>query len=106
MTFASSQQPYPKNSRSNSIDPSDAGLTPLWTRVNSLASPWALDDITTLVGGIGDRLAVMMIPKVEGPWGIHYVDRLLAQIEAKPHLEREAVRVLSAGILRSAERYA
>ncbi len=24
-----------------------------------------------------------MIPKVEGPWDIHYVDRLLAQLEAK-----------------------
>jgi malyl-CoA/(S)-citramalyl-CoA lyase len=61
----------------------DFGDTPLWTRVNSLDSPWALDDISTLVGGIGDRLAVMMIPKVEGPWDIHYVDRLLAQLEAK-----------------------
>ncbi len=35
------------------------------------------------VGGIGDRLSVMMVPKVEGPWDIHYVDRLLAQLEAK-----------------------
>jgi malyl-CoA/(S)-citramalyl-CoA lyase len=61
----------------------DFGGTPLWTRVNSLDSPWALDDITTLVGGIGDRLDVMMVPKVEGPWDIHYVDRLLAQLEAK-----------------------
>ncbi len=29
-----------------------------------------------------------MIPKVEGPWDIHYVDRLLAQLEAKAGLER------------------
>ena len=42
-----------------------------------------LDDITQLVGAIGDRLDVMMVPKVEGPWDIHYVDRLLAQLEAK-----------------------
>jgi malyl-CoA/(S)-citramalyl-CoA lyase len=61
----------------------DLGGTPLWTRVNSLDSPWALDDITRLVGEIGDRLEVMMIPKVEGAWDIHYVDRLLAQLEAK-----------------------
>jgi malyl-CoA/(S)-citramalyl-CoA lyase len=27
-------------------------------------------------------------PKVEGPWDIHYVDRLLAQLEAKAGLER------------------
>jgi malyl-CoA/(S)-citramalyl-CoA lyase len=29
-----------------------------------------------------------MIPKVEGPWDIHYVDRLLAQLEAKAKLSR------------------
>jgi malyl-CoA/(S)-citramalyl-CoA lyase len=66
----------------------DLGDTPLWTRVNSLDSPWALDDLTTLVGAIGDRLEVVMVPKVEGPWDIHYVDRLLAQLEARHRLKR------------------
>ena len=37
---------------------------------------------------IGDKLEVIMVPKVEGPWDIHYVDRLLAQLEAKAKLER------------------
>jgi malyl-CoA/(S)-citramalyl-CoA lyase len=64
----------------------DMGDTQLWTRVNSLDSPWALDDLTTLVTEIGDRLDVIMIPKVEGPEDIHYVDRLLAQLEAKAGL--------------------
>jgi malyl-CoA/(S)-citramalyl-CoA lyase len=66
----------------------DLGETALWTRVNSLESPWVLDDITTLVSEIGDRLSVIMVPKVEGPWDIHYVDRLLAQLEARAGLER------------------
>jgi malyl-CoA/(S)-citramalyl-CoA lyase len=66
----------------------DLGETALWTRVNALESPWALDDITTLVTEIGDRLSVIMVPKVEGPWDIHYVDRLLAQLEARAGLER------------------
>jgi malyl-CoA/(S)-citramalyl-CoA lyase len=66
----------------------DFGETALWTRVNALESPWALDDITRLVTEIGDRLAVIMVPKVEGPWDIHYVDRLLAQLEAKAGLDR------------------
>jgi malyl-CoA/(S)-citramalyl-CoA lyase len=61
----------------------DLGGTALWTRVNSLDSPWALDDLLTLVGEIGDKLDVIMVPKVEGAWDIHYVDRLLAQLEAK-----------------------
>jgi len=66
----------------------DLGDAALWTRVNALESPWALDDLTTLVGEIGDRLEVVMIPKVEGAWDIHYVDRLLAQLEARVGLER------------------
>jgi malyl-CoA/(S)-citramalyl-CoA lyase len=66
----------------------DLGQTALWARVNSLESPWVLDDLTQLVAEIGDRLEVVMIPKVEGPWDIHYVDRLLAQLEARAGLER------------------
>jgi malyl-CoA/(S)-citramalyl-CoA lyase len=66
----------------------DLGDTQLWTRVNSLDSPWALDDLTTLVSEIGDKLDVIMIPKVEGPEDIHYADRLIAQLEAKAGLTR------------------
>jgi len=66
----------------------DLGGTALWTRINSLESPWALDDLTTLVTEIGDQLEVVMVPKVEGPWDIHYVDRLLAQLEAKAGVQR------------------
>ncbi len=66
----------------------DLGGTALWTRVNSLDSPWVLDDLTVLVGEIGDRLDVIMVPKVEGAWDIHYVDRLLAQLEARHSLAR------------------
>ena len=61
----------------------ELGETQLWTRVNSLESPWVLDDLTTLVREIGHKLDVIMVPKVEGAWDIHYVDRLLAQLEAR-----------------------
>jgi malyl-CoA/(S)-citramalyl-CoA lyase len=66
----------------------DMGTTQLWTRINSLDSPWALDDLTTLVPAIGDKLDVIMVPKVEGPEDIHYIDRLLAQLEAKAGLRK------------------
>ena len=66
----------------------DFGPTQLWTRVNSLDSPWFLDDVTRLVSAIGDTLDVVMIPKVQGAEDIHYVDRLLAQLEAKAGLTR------------------
>jgi malyl-CoA/(S)-citramalyl-CoA lyase len=62
--------------------------TQLWTRVNSLDSPWVLDDLTTLVTEIGHTLDVVMVPKVQGPEDIAYVDRLLAQLEARAGLER------------------
>src|SRR5687768_3024779 len=62
--------------------------TQLWTRINSLDSPWVLDDLTTLVPAIGEKLDVIMVPKVQGAEDIHYVDRLLAQLEAKAGLDR------------------
>ena len=66
----------------------DFGPTQLWTRINALDSPWALDDLTTLVPTIGHKLDVVMVPKVQGAEDIHYVDRLLAQLEAKAGLDR------------------
>jgi malyl-CoA/(S)-citramalyl-CoA lyase len=66
----------------------DLGDTALWARVNALESPWVLDDLTLLGAEIGHRLEVIMVPKVEGAWDIHYVDRLLAQIEARAGLDR------------------
>jgi malyl-CoA/(S)-citramalyl-CoA lyase len=87
----------------------DLGRAQLWTRVNSLESPWALDDLSELVAEIGERLEVIMVPKVEGDWDIHYVDRLLAQLEAKAGLERpiliHAILETSTGVV-SVERIA
>jgi len=78
----------------------ELGHTPLWTRVNSLDSPWYLDDMLRLIGEIGDRLEVLMIPKVTGPWDIHAVDQLVAQLEARHGLERP---LLLHAILETAE---
>jgi len=66
----------------------DFGDCQLWTRVNSLDSPWILDDLTRIVLEVGHKLDVVMIPKVEGPWDIHFVDRLLALLEARAGIKR------------------
>jgi malyl-CoA/(S)-citramalyl-CoA lyase len=66
----------------------DFGAAQFWIRINSLDSPWALDDIITAVTEIGDVLDVIMVPKVEGAEDIHYIDRLLAQLEARAGLCR------------------
>src|SRR6476620_10533979 len=66
----------------------DFDSTGLWTRINALNSPWSLDDITELVAAIGNKLDVIMLPKVEGVWDIHYLDQLLAQLEARHAIKR------------------
>jgi malyl-CoA/(S)-citramalyl-CoA lyase len=66
----------------------DFGSTGLWARVNALNSPWLLDDMTRLVGEIGDKLDVLMIPKVEGDWDIHFIDQYLALLEARAGLKK------------------
>jgi malyl-CoA/(S)-citramalyl-CoA lyase len=64
------------------------GATGLWTRINALNSPWALDDVIEIVGAVGDKLDVIMLPKVDGPWDIHYLDQLLAQLEARHRIKK------------------
>jgi len=76
------------------------GNTGLWTRVNALNSPWFLDDVTQIVGAVGNKLDVVMVPKVEGPWDIHYVDQLLAQLEARHGIAKP---ILIHAILETAE---
>ncbi len=78
----------------------DFGLTGLWTRMNALNSPWALDDVIEIVGAVGDKLDVVMLPKVEGPWDIAYLDQLLAQLEARNGVKKP---ILIHAILETAE---
>ncbi len=78
----------------------DFGSTGLWTRINCLNSPWVLDDIVEIVSAIGNKLDVIMLPKVEGAWDIHYLDQLLAQLEAK-HAVRKPILIHA--ILETAE---
>src|SRR5437660_11791813 len=78
----------------------DFGQTGLWTRINALNSPWGLDDILEIVPAVGAKLDVIMLPKVEGPWDIHYLDQLLAQLEAKHALRKP---ILIHAILETAE---
>ena len=79
---------------------SDFGQTGLWTRINALNSPWALDDVIEIVGAVGAKLDVIMLPKVDGPWDIHYLDQLLAQLEAANSIGKP---ILIHAILETAE---
>jgi malyl-CoA/(S)-citramalyl-CoA lyase len=78
----------------------DFGATGLWARVNALNSPWLLDDLARIVGEVGDKLDVLMIPKVEGPWDIHFIDQHLALLEARHRVTKP---ILVHAILETAE---
>ena len=78
----------------------DFGDTGLWTRINCLNSPWMLDDVIDIVREAGNKVDVIMLPKVEGPWDIHYLDQLLAQLEAKYSVTRP---IMIHAILETAE---
>src|SRR5579871_1059241 len=78
----------------------DYGATGVWVRINALNSPWVLDDICQIVAAVGHKLDVVMLPKVEGAWDIHYLDRLLAQLEAKHAVAKP---ILVHAILENAE---
>jgi malyl-CoA/(S)-citramalyl-CoA lyase len=66
----------------------DFASTGLWTRVNALNSPWVLDDILQIVAAVGQKLDVIMLPKVEGAWDIYFLDQLLAQLEARHAIKK------------------
>src|SRR5438477_9323106 len=53
-----------------------------------------------IVATVGHKLDVIMLPKVEGAWDIHYLDQLLAQLEARHRLGKP---ILIHAILETAE---
>ncbi len=78
----------------------DSTVSGLWTRINCLNSPWVLDDLMEIVPAVGEKLDVIMLPKVDGPWDIHYLDQLLAQLEARAGISRP---IMIHAILETAE---
>jgi len=71
-----------------------------WTRINCINSPWHLDEVSEIVARVGGKLDVIMVPKVEGPWDIFYIDQLLASLEAKHGVKKP---ILLHAILETAE---
>ncbi|GII93074.1 CoA ester lyase [Sinosporangium siamense] len=50
-------------------------------RVNDVTTPWAYRDVIEVVEGAGDRLHCVMLPKVQDPSAVTWLDTLLTQIE-------------------------
>lgn len=51
-------------------------------RINALDTPYAYRDLVDVVEAAGDRIDLVMVPKVGSPGDVAFVDTLLSQIEA------------------------
>jgi len=57
-------------------------------RVNPVDSKWCAKDIITVVEGAGRHIDCIMIPKVDGPEHVQFVDLLLTQLEEELGLDK------------------
>ncbi len=80
----------------------DWGTTIRAVRINGLDTPWCHDDVIEVVGGAGEHLDVLIVPKARSARDVWWVDVLVSQVEAKLRLpHRVGLEVLieeSAGL--------
>jgi len=60
----------------------DFGSRVRMVRINALDSPFAYRDLMQVIEDAGDRVDIVMVPKVSSAGDVAFVDRLLSQIEA------------------------
>lgn len=58
----------------------DEGTPHLSFRINALDTPFGYRDLLEVVEAVGDRVGTVVIPKVNHPGDIHFVDRMLEGI--------------------------
>jgi len=56
-------------------------------RVNACGSPWCHQDVIAVVTAAGNRLDALVVPKVEGPEQVHFLDLLLTELGSDAGLE-------------------
>ncbi len=66
----------------------DWGRTLRAVRVNGADTPWATDDVITVVEKAGRNLDILILPKVKAPRDVWFFETLLDQLEAKLGLSR------------------
>lgn len=66
----------------------DFGKTVRCVRINDLDTPYAYEDIISVVEGAPGKVDTLLVPKVRNACDVRFVDRLLSQIEAKLGLTR------------------
>lgn len=59
---------------------------PRMVRINAVGTPWFIRDLVDLLEQAGDRLDLVLVPKVNSLADIHTVDRMLASLETSRSL--------------------
>ena len=67
----------------------DFGRRVRMVRINSVGTSWAERDITDVVGAVGERVDLVMVPKVGSPGDLLLVATALTQAEARGGASRE-----------------
>src|SRR3954470_10068197 len=71
-------------------------------RVNPLETPFAWRDLTEVVGAVGDRIELVVLPKIGRPRDVEFVETLLGQVGAA-HIGIEAQIETASGFLYARE---
>ena len=61
----------------------DFGGRAVAVRINQLDGPYALRDVMGLVAEVGERISCLVVPKVNSPSQVVFLDRLLSALEAE-----------------------
>lgn len=74
----------------------DFGRRAVAVRVNGADTQWCYRDVVEVVERAGDRIDTVILPKAESAADVHFLDRLLSQIEASRgwHVGRIGIEVL------------
>jgi len=65
----------------HSLKTLDFGTRAVAVRVNGADTQWCYRDVVDVIEPAGDRLDTVILPKVESSADVHFLDRLLSQIE-------------------------
>jgi citrate lyase beta subunit len=71
----------------------DRGGRPGFYRINSLDTPYFYRDVIEVVEEAGERLDLILVPKVERPEDLHALDTLLTSVELNAGLEPGKIKL-------------
>ena len=80
-SVAADEKPASRGHVVRALQTLDFGRRVRMVRINALDTPFAYRDLVEVVEAAGDRLDLIMLPKVSSPSDVTFVDTLLSQIE-------------------------